>query len=146
MALDDVPLEDAGREYYAKQFDDRVRNIRKSGPSRSNGGRATGWAAGGGVVAALIAIRVIIAIVVAVSNSGSSDYNRYHGYQSPTQPITAPIDWNDNMTGEPRPWQIQQPDAADLPPDIPRPDDGPRIFDPDLPPGAPDGDRPNKDD
>ena len=87
MALNDVPLEDAGGDYYARQFNSRVRNIRKHGkapPSRNSGGRANGWAAGAGVVALLVAIRIIVAVVFAVNGSSSSDYNTHDSYQPAT--------------------------------------------------------------
>jgi hypothetical protein len=112
MALDDVPLEDAGRDYYARQFDSRVRNIRKYGKApaaRNSGGRANGWAAGGGVVALLIVIRIIVAVVFAVNDSSSSSYNNYNSYQAPSMPSN----WNNNIQVEPQPWQVEP--AADIP-------------------------------
>jgi len=152
MALDDVPLEDAGRDYYARQFDSRVRNIRKYGkapPSRNSGSRANGWAAGAGVVALLVVIRIIVAVVFAVNGSSSSDYNIYDSYQSPPAPNPAPMEWNNNIQVEQQPWQIE-------PADVPEIDNRePRIMPvktvlPDLnaPPIVPDNgsNRPDKDD
>lgn len=159
MALDDVPLEDAGRDYYDRQFSGRVRNIRKYGaapPARKSRSGATGWAAGGSVVALLVVIRIIIAVVVGVGGSSSSSYNNYNSYQTPTMPSNPPIDWN-NISGgtaiqvEPQPWQVQPRDLPDfqqderLFPPIP-----PVDFDPDPlpPPDVPGQDRlrPDKDD
>ncbi|HBI46948.1 MAG TPA: hypothetical protein DDY78_29460 [Planctomycetales bacterium] len=154
MALDDVPLEDAGRDYYDRQFSGRVRNIRKYGsapPPRKSRSGASGWAAGGGVVAVLVVIRIIIAVAVGVGTSSSSSYNNYNSYQTPTMPSNPPIDWNNNVQVEPRPWQIQPGDLPDfqqderLFPPIP-----PVVFDPDpLPPPVVPGQdrlRPDKDD
>jgi hypothetical protein len=133
MALEDVPLEDAGGDYYDRKFSGRVRDIRKSGAASTRKSRsgANGWAAGGGVVAVLVVIRIIIAIAVGVSGSSSSSYNNYNSYQTPTTPATAPIDWNNNIQVEPQPWQVQpravpdfQQDERLLPP-IPPPDFGP---------------------
>jgi hypothetical protein len=154
MALDDVPLEDAGRDYYARQFGNRVRNIRKYGatpPSRNPGGRTNRLGAVGGVVALLFVIGIIVAAVTGVSGPSSSSYNNYNSYQSPTMPSTAPIDWNGNMQGEPHPWQVQPRDLPDFQPDVPVfPPDPPVIFDPNPlpPPNAPgDDDKlPDKDD
>jgi hypothetical protein len=153
MALDDVPLEDAGRDYYDRQFSGRVRNIRKSGaapPARKSRSGATGWAAGGSVVALLVVIRIIIAVVVGVGGSSSSSYN-YNSYQTPTMPSNPPIDWNNNIQVEPQPWQVQPRDLPDFQqdermiPPIP-----PVIFDPEPlpPPIVPDNDRqrPDKND
>jgi hypothetical protein len=112
MALDDVPLEDAGRDYYAKQFGDRVRNIRKYGaapPSRNPGGRGSRWGAVGGVVALLFVIRIIVAAVTAVSAPSPSSYNNYNSYQPPTR-------WNNDVQVEPQPWQRQPADLPDAQP------------------------------
>ena len=108
MALDDIPLEDAGRDYYARQFDGRIRDLRKGGkaPPRNSGRRATGWAAGGGVVAALIGIRIIIALVAAGSNSSSSNYNNYNNFQAP------PV-----VVNESKPWQVEPIEPVNAPPD-----------------------------
>jgi hypothetical protein len=155
MALDDVPLEDAGRDYYDRQFSGRVRNIRKYGaavPARKSRSGASGWAAGGGVVAVLVVVRIIIAVAVGVGTSSSSSYNNYNynSYQSPTMPLNAPIDWNNNIQVEPQPWQVLPRDVPDfqqderLFPPIP-----PAVFDPDPPPPVvPDQDRlrPDRDD
>jgi hypothetical protein len=176
MALDDVPLEDAGRDYYDRQFSGRVRNIRKSGaaPARKSGSGATGWAAGGGVVAVLVVIRIIIAVVVGVSTSSSSNYNNYNNYQTPTMPsnppfdwnqggqggagedhtptmpANPPIDWNNNMQEEPQPWQVQPQAVPDFQQDELFPPIPPVVFDPDpLPPPVVPGQdrlRPDKDD
>jgi hypothetical protein len=152
MALNDVPLEDAGGDYYARQFDSRVRNIRKYGkapPARNSGSRANGWAAGAGVVALLVVIRIIVAVVFAVSGSSSSDYNTYDSYQSPATPNSAPMEWNNNIQVEQQPWQVPpadipefQPHERMFPPDL----EG--VLDPNAPPAAPDDDRerPDKDD
>jgi hypothetical protein len=149
MALDDVPLEDAGRDYYDRQFSGRVRNIRKYGaapPARKSRSGATGWAAGGSVVALLVVIRIIIAVVVGVGGSSSSSYN-YNSYQTPTMPSNPPIDWNNNIQVEPQPWQVQPRALPDFQqeermfPPVP-----PVILDPDLPPPVvPDQDRQRQD-
>lgn len=142
MALDDVPLEDAGRDYYARQFDGRVRNIRKYGktPARNSGG----WVAGGGVVAVLIVVRIIMAVVFAVGDSSSSSYN-YNNY-APTTPSDRPIEWNNNIQMEQQPWQIQQ---ADIPEFDARRErafpDPPAIPDLNAPLIVPDDDRPRLD-
>jgi hypothetical protein len=145
MALGDVPLEDAGRDYYAKQFDGRVRNIRKYGaapPSRNPGGRSSRWGAVGGVVALLFVIRIIVAAITAANAPSPSSYNNYNSYQPPAR-------WNNDVQVKPQPWQRQ---PADLP--------GPQTDEQKLPPElrallereplpvAPDNDpkRPDKDD
>ncbi len=137
MALGDVPLEDAGRDYYAQKFDNRVRNIRKYGNarSRSTGGRVNGWAGGAGVAAVLIGIRMMM-LVVGGSQSSSTDYNNYRGYQAPTMPG----DWDNNIQAEPQPWQVQ-PDEPKFRPDPPV------ILIPNAPPLGPDDhELPDKDD
>ncbi len=62
--LNNGGLEDAGREYYGKQFDNRIGNIRKpgdragaSGSSRKGG---AGRAIGGGIIAGLLVLGYII--------------------------------------------------------------------------------------
>jgi hypothetical protein len=148
MALNDVPLEDAGGDYYARQFDSRVRNIRKYGkapPARNSGGRANGWAAGAGVVALLVVIRII----VAVSGSNSSNYNTYDSYQ-PATPNSAPMEWNDNIQVEQQqPWKLVPDEPRNFQPDEPLFRlDPPVVPDPNAPPVAPDDDRerPDKED
>ena len=132
MAFDDVPLEDAGRDYYAKQFGDRVRNIRKYGtapPSRNSNGRGSGWAVAAVVFAVLVVIRVIITVMAAGGDSGSRNYD-------------------DAIQMETQPWQMQQPKAL-LSNRMSWPHLTPVIVDPDrLPPlNAPDEpERPSKDD
>jgi hypothetical protein len=145
MAFDDVPLEDAGRDYYAKQFGGRIRNIRKYGntaPRKANAGG--GWKAVAGVVGALVVVRIVIAVIVALTQWGSSDFD---GYQPQPPASPAAMQWNDDRMGEPRPWQMQRQDDADLPPELPlfRPND-PANLDP-GPPVAPPDDRqpPDKD-
>jgi hypothetical protein len=145
MALDDVPLEDAGRDYYAKQFGDRVRNIRKYGaapPSRNPGGRTSRWGAVGGVVALLFVIRIIVAAAIAVNAPSPSSYNNYNSYQPPTR-------WNNDVQVEPQPWQRQPVDLPDaqadeqkLPPELRA------LLEREPPPVVPDNDpkRPDKDD
>jgi hypothetical protein len=141
MAFDDVPLEDAGRDYYARQFGHRVRNIRKFGnpPSRKANASGSGWKAVAGVVGAFVVIRIVIGVIVALSERGPSDFDPYQP-QAPASP--ASINWNDDRMGEPQPWQMQRQDDADLPPELPlfRPnepanlDPGPPVAPPDDPP------------
>jgi hypothetical protein len=139
MALDDIPLEDAGRDYYARQFDSRVRNIRKYGsapPARNSGGRANGWVAGAGVVAVLIAIRMIMAVVIAGSHSSSAEYN---DYQAPP-----------TFENQSKPWEVAPIEPANVQPDDPQLGPAMRRLlgrEP-LPPVAPDDEnkRPDKDD
>jgi hypothetical protein len=151
MALDDVPLEDAGRDYYARKFGDRVQNVRKYGaPPRNTGGRGSGWAAGAGVVALLVVIRIVIAVVVGVGGSDSSSYNSYSPNEAYDPP---PIDWNQG--GASQPWQDQPLNRLIMDPPDGQPED-PAVppglldnVDPDQqPPVVPDDDRkrPDKDD
>lgn len=134
MAFDDVPLEDAGRDYYAKQFGDRVRNIRKYGtasPARNSGGRRSGWAVVAAAFAVLVVIRVIITVIAAGGDSSPTNYD------------------DDAIQTEPHPWQMQQPDARAFQPDEPWTRPTPVVVDPDRlpPPNAPaELGRPNKDD
>ena len=164
MAHNNLPLEDAGRDYYARQFDDRVRNIRKSGaaaPAGKSGGFASRGAIGGGVIAVLVLVRVIFAVIAGVSESSSdSSYNNYNYTPQPimVDPPPPVPDWNNGLNDQPQ-WprdlggQDQQPwappDGVNLPD---RPGDPlivpPVVVDPGDPPAVPDdGDRrPGKDD
>jgi hypothetical protein len=145
MALNDGSLQDAGRNYYESQFGGRVQNIRKYGatpPSSSRG--CLGAGAGGGVVALLVVIRIIIALAVG-SQSYDSSYNTYTpppiNYDPPPQ-----VEFNK----DPQPWQLNQDDPAqrfnpwadpkqEVQPDNPPfvVPDNPRPVEPDLPPASP---------
>ena len=66
MALNNGGLEDAGREYYDKQFGARIGDIRKPGaaprPTASGGnGKKAGGAIGGVVVAVFVLIKIFAA-------------------------------------------------------------------------------------
>lgn len=132
MGFDDVPLEDAGRDYYARQFGDRVRNIRKYGAppsSRNSAGRGSAWMVAAVVFTVLVVIRVL-STVLSAGDSSSSNYD-------------------DAIQTEPHPWQMQQPAPPDFQPDARWRRQAPIIIDPDRlpPPHAPDElGRPNKDD
>jgi hypothetical protein len=140
MALDDVPLADAGRDYYARQFDSRVRNIRKGGKlTARKSGRVNGWAAGVGVVAVLIGLRIVIALIVAASQSSGNDYNNYDDSQAAPVPFV----------NQPKPWEVAPNEAADDPADKQRLDEAiRRLLDDKLVPAAPDNEAkpPDKDD
>ncbi len=74
MAFNNDPLEDAGRDYYSRQFDGRIRNIRKPGaapPSKGSRGYGTRGAIGGGVIALFVLIRIF----AGCAGGGSSSYD-----------------------------------------------------------------------
>ena len=149
MALNDVPLNDAGRDYYNQQFGARVQNIRKYGatpPSPRNAGcLGTGGAAGGGLFAIIVVIRIIAAVAWVGSSSYDSDSN-YNNYTPPTFTVPDPppqVDWQNNLPVDPPKdpngpnWNppLGQPDQ---PPFILPPLDPPVVAPPDDPPVAPD--------
>lgn len=164
MALNDGSLNDAGRDYYNQQFGNRVQNIRKYGATpptaRGSGCLGTGGAAGGGIFAIIVVIRII----AAVAWVGSSNYDSgYNNYETPniTIPDPPPVNWQDNIQVDPPvdpnvlnpnpPWQPDQPiilpplDPPVVQPDDPliRPDP-PVILDPN-PPAIPGDDKPDGD-
>ena len=138
MAFNDVPLGDAGRNYYQQQFGSRVQNIRKSGAAPTSakpGCLGGGGMAGGGCIAVLIVVRIIIA--VAVGTGGSSYNNSYDNNYNDTD--TPAIEWtNDDRPDPPmtpdqaNPWKPAEVDPPRFPPEDP-------IFKPD-PPLIPDPD------
>ncbi len=93
MALNNGGLEDAGREYYDKQFGARIGNIRKPGatPPASGGGRkgGTGGAIGGGVIALLVLGRIILGCAGSGSSSYNSTYTPTYNY-TPPPPVVMP--------------------------------------------------------
>ena len=106
MALNDVPLEDAGRDYYAQQFGNRIQNIRKYGatpPSpRNSGCLGTGGAAGGGIRRDDRRHPHHRAVAVGV---GSSSYDNSYNYLRPADdhhPDPPPqVDWKNNLQVDP---------------------------------------------
>lgn len=142
MAFNDVPLGDAGRNYYQQQFGSRVQNIRKYGAaptSAKSGCLGTGGMAGGGFVALLVAVRIIIAIAVGM---GGSSYDSGNNYSTPSfNDDPPPPDWNNDLKVDPPPFQNDRPwanpDWQDRP-IFPPVDPNPPIFVPDDPPRIPD--------
>ena len=169
MALSDGSLNDAGRDYYDRQFGNRVQNIRKYGAApptaRGAGCLGTGGAAGGGIFAIIVVIRIIAAVAWVGSSSYDSGYNNYN-YEPPT-PITIPdpqpaVDFRDQLhidppldpnglNGDPAAWQPGQPIfVPPLDPPVAQPDDPlirpdpPALPDPN-PPAMPADDKPDGD-
>ena len=107
MAFNDVPLNDAGRDYYNRQFGDRVQNIRKYGAApptaRGSGCLGTGGAAGGGIFAIIVVIRIIAAVAWVGSSNYDSSYNNYNSYEAPnvTIPDPPPADFRDQFHADP---------------------------------------------
>ena len=100
MALDDVPLNDAGRDYYNRQFGSRVQNIRKYGATPPTARKAGCLGAGGGIFAVVVVIRII----AAVAWVGSSSYNNSYNYDPPNITIPDPppqIDWKNDIPVDP---------------------------------------------
>lgn len=138
MAFNDVPLGDAGRNYYQQQFGSRVQNIRKVGAAPATRNSGCGMV-GGGAVALLVLIRIIIAVAVGM---GGSSYNSGSNYSAPSVNYDPPqqIDWNNDLKVDPpvrdeRPWA--NPDWQN-PPVFPPVDPNPPIVLPDDPPRFPD--------
>jgi hypothetical protein len=76
MALNDVPLNDAGRDYYARQFGSRIQSVRKQGATPPRSSASPGCARVGGG----IAVGVICLIVRLFFGFGSSSST----YSTPT--------------------------------------------------------------
>ncbi len=152
MAFNNDQLGDAGRDYYAQQFDGRIKNIRKPGaapPSGSRGSRGKGGAIGGGVLAVFVLIRIFAAC--AGAGNSSSSYNSgpsssYDFTPPPAVEFPPPPVLNNNGPDNP-PWRrdleqpIVNPPIGQDNPGVEAPDGQPARPDPDLPPADPDKDR-----
>jgi hypothetical protein len=76
MALNDVPLNDAGRDYYARQFGSRIQSVRKHGAAPPTSSVNPGCArAGGGVAVGVICLIVRLLIGFGSSSSSTSTYS-----------------------------------------------------------------------
>ncbi|HVS37436.1 MAG TPA: hypothetical protein VMS17_17875 [Gemmataceae bacterium] len=140
MTIGNGGLEDAGREYYDRQFNNRINNIRKPGaapPKSRSSGYAGRGAIGGGIAALLILGRIFLSCAGAFnSSSSSSNYNTpSYDYTPPPPP---PVEF------DPPPQPVFVPDRAaddderlreilrDL--ERRRMDDPPPVFQPNNPP------------
>ena len=138
MALNNGPLEDAGRDYYARQFDGRIQNIRKPGAtqppsSRGSRGPGAGGVIGGVVLALFILIRLFAGCAGAGSSSYDSSYTPSYNFTPPPVidlPPPPPV-LNNNGPDDPR-WP---PDLGD-PPNVP-------IFNPPVGADNPGVEQPN---
>ncbi len=160
MALNNLPLNDAGGDYYARQFGNRIQNIRKYGATpptqRKAGCLGSGGAVGGGIFAVIVLIRIIAAVAWIGSSNSDSNYNTYDPPNITIPDPPPPIDWQNNVqvdppmdpnapNGNPPLWQPGQPiilpplDPPPAQPDDPliRPDP-PGVIVPDQPPAVPD--------
>ncbi len=117
MAFEDIRSEDAGADYYAKRFGDRVRGIRKYGDALPRNARpaTSGWKIAVGVLAVLVLVRILITLGLAVCEWDDSD--RRQPFE-PSSPATT--EWNGGLIGEPRPWQMREPDPPDWQLNIPQ--------------------------
>ncbi len=137
MAFKDDQLGDAGRDYYGRQFDGRIRNIRKPGAAPSpSGSRSYGTrgAIGGGIFALFILIRIFIGCAGAGSSSYDSSSSSSYDFTPPPaveSPPPPPI-LNNNDPDDP-PWKRD----LENPPVGP---DNPGVEAPNARPGKPDAD------
>ena len=105
MALNNLPLNDAGGDYYARQFGNRIQNIRKYGATpptqRKAGCLGSGGAVGGGIFAVIVLIRIIAAVAWIGSSNSDSNYNTYDPPNITIPDPPPPIDWQNNVQVDP---------------------------------------------
>ncbi len=139
MAFDNDQLGDAGRDYYAQQFDGRIKNIRKPGaapPSGSRGSRGKGGAIGGGVLAVFVLIRIFAACAGAGSSNSSYNSGPSSSYDfTPPPAVEFPPPPDQPVLVDPPAWPPPDQPVVDpnLPIVIPQPDPPPFIDDPKPP-------------
>ena len=150
MAIHGDQLGDAGRDYYARQFDGRIRDIRKPGaaPRPAPGGSrnyGTRGAIGGGIFALFILARIFIGCAGAGSSGYDSDSSSSYEFTPPPPPVVDPPPpefLNNNDLDNP-PWRrdLDNPPVFNPPP-VP---EDPAVGGPNDPPPGPAHDLPAAD-